>query len=993
MTFIPRSLIRILSKTFSTSINLTLLAAVVVAQSQESEDDVIDLSPFEVSSTGDIGYLATSTLAGSRINAQLRDTAASVSVFTEEFIRDLGASNLETVLSYSVSAETSVGDVGQNPSGNNNVDAMPSYNFRVRGFNSTRSRNYFRWDLTIDTYNTERLDESRGPNSILFGVGSAGGIINTTTKRARFGRDITNVRLSIGSWENYRGTLDVNREIIPGKLAIRANILGETAKSWQHHVRKDDRRMHLATLYRPFKNTNIRVEFEKGRLNDVVSRPFHILDGISQWDGTFYDSFTWVDEPGARRSRWWAATNPVFVGNDNEMVDMLGLMESVVYFTPLEDYATYGDWWNQASLDSIAIEDSFIPKNISTDGPGAKRFHDFTTFTATIEQRLFKDLHVEFSAHKVDSDWLSHWAGLSTLQVDIANNRRDGTPNPYVGQYYIEGGWDRRTRTIDTESLRATAFYKLDLDQFGVHNFVGMLGQDRDRLGFTNEFEAITAEEIINPFGNHVPAWGGTPDDARYQITRRQYVQLGDWKNFHIPSWEIPIEGLAYRSTGENFAGKQLETGWIPRGTSQNDDTVKTTTYLGAIQSYFFRDRLVTTVGYRRDSVDNRTHVVTRNEQGYYAINYDRPVDQEFISETKTIGLVGHVNRNFSLFYNISDNSNYPNFLIKVLPDDLTRPFDGVTPNPASGRGWDTGIMFSMLEGRVSGRITYFAADVKDNENWTGGFRLVTTMNNQLNNGLRQAGVIDQDEVDHRTHNATGTLFDETSDGVEFSLTANPTENWRLQLNYSYTDRNRTNSYADAQRLLEVTKEWAYALASDYIDANQLGIQPGDLLLGQPPLPGDPDQRGRLEAHFDSWQSDIDFYRRMEEIKRGLRKHKFNLFTAYDISEGPLKDLTIGGGIRYQGKNIVGVDGSGNILKGRRINYLDLMLRYNFGTRIIRGARTSIQLNIRNVLNSNSLMPIRYAPVPGQDYSYANIVDRYTYQQPREFVLSLNMHF
>jgi outer membrane receptor for monomeric catechols len=971
---------------------LLLLLPVAQGQQQENEE-IIELSPFEVSSTGDIGYLATSTLAGSRINAQLRDTAASVSVFTEEFIRDLGAIDLQTVLSYSVSAETSVGDVGQNPSGNDNVDAMPTYNFRVRGFNSTRSRNYFRWDLTIDTYNTERLDESRGPNSILFGVGSAGGIINTTTKRARIGRDITNIQLSVGSWENYRGTLDVNREIIPDKLALRANFLAETGKSWQHHVRKDDRRMHLATIFRPFRNTNIRVEFEKGRLNDVVSRPFHILDGFSQWDGTLYDSFSWEDEPGARRSRWWAASNPVFVGNNNEMVDMLGLMESVVYFEPLENFDTYSDWWNQATLDSIAIEDSFIPKNISTDGPGAKRFHDFWTYTATVEQRLFKDLHIELSAHKVDSEWISHWSGLSTLQVDVANLRRDGTSNPYAGQYYIQGGWDRRTRTIDTESLRATASYKLDLDRLGVHNFVGMFGKDRDRLGFTNEFEGITSEEIINPFGNHVPAWGGTPDDARYQITRRQYVELGDWKNFHIPSWEVPIEGLAYRSVGANFNGKPVDTGWIPRGTSQNDDTVTTMTYLGAIQSYFLRDRLVTTLGFRRDSVDNRTHVVSRDERGYYAINYARPVDQKFISETKTIGLVAHLSKQLSLFYNVSDNSNYPNFLIKVLPDDLTRPFDGVTPNPASGLGWDTGVMFNLLDGRISGRVTYFAADVKDNENWTGGYRVVTTMNSQLNNGLRQAGVIDQDEVDFRTHTATGTLFDEQSKGIEFSTTANLTSNWRLQLNYSYTDRDRTNSYADAQRLLEVTREWAYSVSSDYIAENQLGIQPGDLLLGQPPLPGDPDQRSRLHSHFESWQSDIDFYQRMEEIKRGLRKHKFNVFTAYDIVEGPLKGLTVGGGIRFQGKNIVGVDGLDNILMGRSINYLDLMFRYDFGTRLIRGARTSIQLNVRNVLNKNSLIPIRYAPVPGQDYSYANIIDRYTYQQPREFVLSMNMNF
>jgi len=964
-------------------------------EDEEEDEEVFELSPFTVESDEDIGYLATSTLAGSRINAQLRDTAASVSVFTQEFLNDLGASDLEAALAYSVSAERSVGGVGQNPNGNNNVDALPSFQFRVRGFNATRSRNYFRWELTLDTYNTARLDESRGPNSILFGIGSAGGIINTTTKRARIGRNFTRAQFRVGSWDEKRATLDINRTLIEDHLAIRANFMAEESDSWQYHVGQEDKRMHWAVTFRPYPKTTLRVEYERGQLDDVVSRPFHVLDEYSQWDGTLYESATWTDSPGARRSKWWGGTVPNYIGNNKSMVDVKSQMESEFFLNPLSEFPSYADWWRAAGSTTRGVEASEIPPRVSTDGPGAQRNHDFWVYTSTLEHEVFDDFFLEFAHHRVESDWVSHWAGLSSLRIDPNVNLQNGEPNPYAGDFYLEGSWDRRTRTISTNSLRITASYEFDLGKFGRHNVVGLIGQDRNDLGFINEYEAITSEEIINPTGNYTPAWGATPDNGRYIVARRQYVNLEDWENFHIPSWEQPIDGISYVSGGDQFNEASIETGWIPRGTSQNDDEVESDNYLLALQSYFFNDRLVTTLGYREDEVANKTHAVERNEQGYYAINYDKPIHQDFLSETITAGVVWHLTDNFSPFFNISENSNFPNFLIKVLPEDLERPFDGVTPPPASGVGWDTGVMFSFLEGKISGRLTYFEADVEDVENWTGGFKVATSFNSSINSGLRRAGVIDQDTEDFRSHTATGTVFDEKSNGVELSVTTNLTSNWRLTANYSFTDRDRFNAYQDVQRFLEQKRDWAFAEAAGFIEENNLDVEsPGELLIGQPPLPGEPDARSPLNSVFQDWQSEIDFFRRGEEVKRGLRKHKFNLFTAYDLKlEGPLEVFTVGAGIRYQSKNIVGVDPDDNILYGIPIEYFDLLFRYDFGENLIKGVRTRVQVNIRNVFDETDLIPIRFTPVPNEDHSYPDVIDRFTTQQPRRIFMTVTMSF
>ena len=49
------------------------------------------LSPFEVTTHKNVGYLANDTLAGSRLRTNLADVPNAISVFTPEFMADLNA--------------------------------------------------------------------------------------------------------------------------------------------------------------------------------------------------------------------------------------------------------------------------------------------------------------------------------------------------------------------------------------------------------------------------------------------------------------------------------------------------------------------------------------------------------------------------------------------------------------------------------------------------------------------------------------------------------------------------------------------------------------------------------------------------------------------------------------------------------------------------------------------------------------------------------------
>jgi outer membrane receptor protein involved in Fe transport len=70
-----------------------------------ASNDVVKLNPFEVSSEKDRGYAATETLAGTRIRTNLDDVAASITVLNKNFLDDIGALDIGTMLQYTPSAQ------------------------------------------------------------------------------------------------------------------------------------------------------------------------------------------------------------------------------------------------------------------------------------------------------------------------------------------------------------------------------------------------------------------------------------------------------------------------------------------------------------------------------------------------------------------------------------------------------------------------------------------------------------------------------------------------------------------------------------------------------------------------------------------------------------------------------------------------------------------------------------------------------------------------
>ncbi|BET65319.1 hypothetical protein ASA1KI_02370 [Opitutales bacterium ASA1] len=265
--------------------------------SSESEE-IIELSPFTIEADEDEGkYRASATLAGSRLRTELRDLATPLSVVTGQFLQDTAATNNQDLLTYTTNTE--VGGLYGNWAGFGNSQGVsdrgallaPNQNTRVRGLDQAdNTRGYFISDIPWDSYNTERVEIQRGPNSILFGVGSPAGIINANPVQARFDGHGGKIENQFSKYNSQRWVFDYNAEVIDDLLAVRAAGLASHQKYRQEPAFNTERRGYITATFQPqvlpdswAGKLTVRASHERARIRANRPRMLPPEDGISLW--------------------------------------------------------------------------------------------------------------------------------------------------------------------------------------------------------------------------------------------------------------------------------------------------------------------------------------------------------------------------------------------------------------------------------------------------------------------------------------------------------------------------------------------------------------------------------------------------------------------------------------------------------------------------------------------------------------------------------------
>jgi catecholate siderophore receptor len=154
-----------------------------------------------------------------KLPAQLQNTPASISVLTKQLLAQQNATTLQEALRYAPGITLNSGEGGAHGDNVNLRGFSGIDDFFLDGLRDPGS-------YTRDNFYTEAIEVLEGPSSILFGNGSAAGIVNQTSKLP----EQTPLRagsLVLGTNGEVRGTIDVNQPITD-TAAVRLNALAET---------------------------------------------------------------------------------------------------------------------------------------------------------------------------------------------------------------------------------------------------------------------------------------------------------------------------------------------------------------------------------------------------------------------------------------------------------------------------------------------------------------------------------------------------------------------------------------------------------------------------------------------------------------------------------------------------------------------------------------------------------------------------------------------
>ncbi|MBI5767895.1 MAG: hypothetical protein HZA93_08870 [Verrucomicrobia bacterium] len=899
-----------------------------------SRESPVELSPFIVSSEQDQGYQAANTLAGSRLNTALKDTPAALSILTEEFIKDVGALNLTQAIAFGNNVELEL------PDGN---AAFEFFNtFLIRGQAASVARNYFLWRLPTNTFNVERIEEARGPNSILFGIASAGGLLNVSTKQALTHRNFRKAQLVYGIYDLRRASFDLNQTSFNGRLGVRVNGVADRSQAYQHYVFNEDTRGHVAVKYNFRPETVVRAEYEKGRTFRNTADNQEIGDNLLQW----YNNGRTVQRVTATNNALGITLNSATSGNlsVNLVDDGRG---GVINFDARGLGVTQG--LSSAGLvTDPALVDS-VNYRVSLGGASQTQRSNFDTYSVSLDQKFGKNINVQLALNHQEYVFEAWQASAPTgLKGDPNQFLRDGTANPNAGRLYFETYWTQRHRREKSDNYRLTASHELNLGKWGEYRAAGLANREVRNLYQEGDNEAWIAE------ATNGGAYNASPSAGANRVLRRHYITVGDQATYYAsPQHPTGASGFIKGMVDPSNPTRTLKTRMTPSSGSLLDDPTEQDSYLLAAQAYYFKRRLVLAGGYRTDTLylHEGRRSVTNTTGDFIIDNVNNPrTNRTLDAKTKTLGTVVHVLPWLSLRYNRSNSVELANTGVRLMPnlDAAGLPIGNtsrVGDNP-KGEGKDYGFDLNLLDGRLHVRATRFSTTRAGAQGFTYGGTVdnPTVLSNRVLDQLQTNGLITTAVREAHRINSGGSTFSVASTGYEVSVTANLTKQWRLQGNYSTSDPVSSDIAPEIQ-------EWAAKEIPFFQKFDQ------NLIITS--------VNTTLAAEIARWRASNQTNLSVAGVGTiGTRKEKASVVSRYSFGEGALKGFYVGATARHQSKMVIGYSATRKqVIYGNSFTRADAFLGYNFGRseRLKFLKNASVQLNVTNVLDQHD--PLITRPV------------------------------
>ncbi|MFM8617440.1 MAG: hypothetical protein ACKOE8_01765 [Opitutaceae bacterium] len=971
--------------------------------------EVVELSPFVIAAAADTGWVATETLAGSRLRTNFKDVPNQIETLTRDFMQDLALGSLDQALMYTANVENSNDYV---PATAGNQVATPGLGGRVRGIGSgTLTRNFFQVHNPTDNFNLERATVASGPNAILFGLGSPAGILDATPARALM-RNRYGFELQYDSETSRRGTFDANIVVRPQLFALR--LMGLSKREFTEkkpNLDRDDR-IYGALTFTPFQSTTLILQGERANRNWNRAPRIVPTDNVSPWlraNQIPGSSYTVARPVYNNTSLTGIATNVIF-NQDGEnpvliqggSVPLQSWRNAVIVRGPgtLPGVDPVFD----AGANYTLLDPAIFPFDVNIVGSARTTTLGAYTKTLILEQRLAANLFLEIAYNREDA--YDHrltaggQAGSSDFRLDVdANQFIPGTttPNPNLGKIYFQGGTANDLEFDERTDWRAALSYETDLGRkfatrglwgkwLGRHRLSGLYTESRSSvLGQQNFTRRILDDPVITGVTLRAKTqqnWAAHASRAPqlrhyfgnpYEPTLAAGSMLGSWsltdstgRPFTLYAYDSPLRSAV---TGKRLAASQVASG------SLNE----TSALVLAWQGYFFRDRenlerLVVTYGYRQDTARSASldaDSVLLDFSGLYPVLWDARFDKFGATQSGINRNLGVVLRPLSWltgFYNQSTT-----FDLNIGRYD---PFGNDIPG-AGGDGRDFGIRLDLWSDKLTLRLNRYENSVGPQRasNQINQFRDIFYNIEQRVLALDPAApTINVNDGNRRGFRVAGRpnyfiMSDSRSSGYEAELNLTPVRNWNIRLNGAMSEAVESNiggpwfTWRDAR--LPV---WQGVVARNgEVDASGRPVT-----WKTAPYSATAPTGQTLEQYYNSslvgqalaFMTAADG--RATDTARGARA---NLITSYRFSEGRLKGFNVGGAVRWRaaptigygvkttatGSKVLDLDRS---YPGEPETYVDLLAGYRGRLKAFGGTSYRLQLNVRNLLNANDPIPV-----------------------------------
>ncbi len=1031
-----------------------------------SGQEVVKMSPFEVqASSHDIGYYAENTLAGSRLNTNVSDLAASITIVTKQQLENTGSLNINDVFMYEANTEgantyTELAldrGVARDPLSGSGTSTTIATNNRIRGLDSadTAQDNYptIR-SIPFDSYNTNTVEINRGPNSMLFGTGTPAGIVNQTTSTAVLNKRQTQLEYRIGSFGSYRASFNTNQPLGP-KAAIFAAALYDSPGYERKPSYNVTRRQYVTLEFEPFATTRLTASFENYDSHFSLPNFVAPLDYITPWKQAGrpaynpYTSMLTILDTGqvmgpyvssTRDPRWvtgmptgtTAMTNTTstlyvptigFDGHNKMFFDQsnqVGFWQpspgTVTLNRPSATATTGAQWfaYSQELTYSIAPPVPTPPASTGATGWGTwyfpaitnKALYDWTKVSldaANVTSQKAKTYHVEFQQQlpwgfNFDAGWfrqeLTTWANRPlgdannplAIYVDTNLVNLDGSTNPYFGSplvnnYQATIGWTFERNN----NYRAMLAWEHDFSKGS--NWINWLGRERF-LGFWTRQQDYT----------HSISFAASFDGGDPRLLPNTNTSPAN--NFAYPSsnnfWRVYYlgknqDGIIQYSPAPGSSGwgtgQQTITvwNWLTNVYDQAPTHLSYNARIGSIknliddarsvawQGYLWKDRILPTLGWRRDNLSiiqtDYTGLHTYDEYiGGYAIpgiEYRMGPTFYVAGNTKTSGVVVKPFKNWDGIDNAAENGSWFADLLRGLNFHLNKSDNFTAPGSIQydffhqqlgkpqGQGKDWGVGMSMFHNKLYVSLNWYEADNQNAPQSAAGTPIIRieridtssfrswanyivrirdgqdpTANGFANNTITPLTQTEQDQIaqimgvpyNWPTWSVAGTETDK-SKGMEASLVYNPVPNWTMKLDVG----KQRSTYSDVSKqitdwLAVRMPVWTNATAADMpalitmFDGTQLSLQhfwTGYGFNADAKI-NNPNGWTSVQGFWNNAVAPVIYTAIAGQNTQAPNEREWtvNYITNYAFTHGRLKGWSVGGAYRWADRAIAGYYGN-----------------------------------------------------------------------------------